>query len=65
VFSQLRTLLNQPISDAELGIGPIKNVLLAQTTGSLTQREFVYQFRTIVNLTMLQVLALHALLDMI
>jgi hypothetical protein len=40
---------NQLISVAKLGIGPIKNVLLAQTTGFSTQTEPVSQFQINVN----------------
>jgi hypothetical protein len=40
---------NQLISVAKLGIGPIKNVLLAQTTGFSTQMEPVSQFQINVN----------------
>jgi hypothetical protein len=64
VSTQLQTLLSQLIWDVELGIGPIKNVLPAQTTGSSTVTACVFQFLITVNLMMLQVPVLHALLVM-
>jgi hypothetical protein len=65
VFIQLQTLLNQLIWDAELGIGPTKNVLPAQTTGFSTPMEFVFQFLIYANITMPQEPVLHAMLDTI
>jgi len=48
---------NQLISVAKLGIGPIKNVLPAQTTGFSTQMESVFLYQTNAKLLMLMVLA--------
>jgi len=55
---------NQLISVAKLGIGPIKNVLPAQTTGFSTQMEPVSQFQINVNHQMLVEPVSHVMSDM-
>ena len=57
------TTPNLPTQDAENGIGPIKSVLSAQRIGSSILTEFVSLLAINVPLTMLQELALLAMLD--
>jgi hypothetical protein len=65
VSFQLPTTPNHQIWDVKLGIGLIKSVLPALTTGSSTQREFVFQFQIYAKLTMHQEPALPVMLDTI